>query len=131
MAGIKLKFSFDLSNELKEEFYLLRSLGTVMQILKTMLPVFLAVLLLAGCGTTTGLDNPFKADPVRVNTVTVYVPEQQRSIPTAQTASFPAGWEANPDSVVTPKLGALVGSTPDNLNKTLENGTSETPYNNA
>ena len=76
MAGIKLKFSFDLSNETKEKVYLPRSLGTVMQILKTMLPVFLAVLLLAGCGTTTSLDNPFKQDPVRINTVTVYVPEQ-------------------------------------------------------
>ena len=130
MAGIKLKFSFDLSNNAKEKGYLLRSLGTVRQILKTMLPVFLAVLLLAGCGTTTSLDNPFKQDPVRINTVTVYVPEQQLSIPTAQTSSFPAGWETNPDSVVTPKLGALVGSTPNNLNETLENGTSETPYNN-
>lgn len=99
----------------------------MIHILKSTSPIFVVVLFLAGCGTTTGLDNPFVRDRPRV--VTVYVAEQNLNVAVTQASDFPTGWESSPGTVVEPQLGALVGSTPTILNQTLEDGTTQKPYN--
>lgn len=97
----------------------------MLRVLAVCLPLFLL-----GCGTTSGLDNPFTDRSIQVLYDTIYVPEQSRQVEIVNTASYESGWESDPTLVTGPVLGELAGSTPSNLGQSLENGSITLPFNN-